>query len=271
MSDHTHDFPAWPFNDAISTAAFCTADVAQRRLPALQVSHDTNGDWQFLDAMTDDPGEPVMLCLGCVLESDATLAQVSDLPRGWSAFREEVGASWERWRNEDEPEHVCNTAAGEQKALADIEKFGLHIISVREEDDLPPFAYSIGIERSLGLPELIVIGLKGSVAQSAINACYDQMKAGTVMAPGVGVTGLLGGDFTCIIGAVDPAHFQEYMGWALWLYEGSNFRALQIIFPTTAGVLPWDPEASESFRNAQPLLADRPAPAPTDTAAPRYS
>jgi hypothetical protein len=144
MSEHTHDFPDWPFKDAVSTAAFCTTHVAQRRLPALWVSHDTNGDWQFLDDSTDDPGEPVLLCLGCVLESDATLAQISDLPRGWSALRETVGGSWERWRNDEEEaghEHLCDTAAGEQKALDDIEKFGLHIISVMADGDAPPFAY----------------------------------------------------------------------------------------------------------------------------------
>jgi hypothetical protein len=255
MAEHTHDFPAWPFGDAIDTTAYCTTHVAQRRLPALQVAHDVDGDWQFLDASTDDPGEAVLLCMGCVIEHDTTLAQLSDLPCGWSAFRNEVGASWERWRNKPEPEHVCNTAAGEEKAMADIEKFGLHIISVMEEGGLPPFSYSIGIGQSLGLPELIVVGLKNSVAHYAINACYDQMKAGTVMAPGVFITGLLGGGFSCAIGAVDPSHFKEYMGWALWLYEGANFRALQIIFPSTANVFPWEPAASVSFRDRQPLLA----------------
>ena len=129
MAEHTHNFLAWPFDDAINTAAYCTTHVAQRRLPVLQVSHDADGDWQFLDASTDDPGEAVLLCMGCVVEHDATLAQLSDLPRGWSAFRDEVGASWERWCNKPEPEHACNTAASEEKAMADIEKFGLHILA----------------------------------------------------------------------------------------------------------------------------------------------
>jgi hypothetical protein len=259
MSQHTHEFPNWPFQVAVNTATYSTAKIVRDGLPVLRVSHDHDGDWQFLDATTEEPGECVLRCFGCVFESDATLAEISDLPRGWSAFREEVGADWERWEDppEEDDEHACaDSEEGDAKALADIAEYGLHVISVMEEGDLPPFTYSIGIEQSLGLPELIVIGMKSPVAHSAINECYRQMKAGTAMTPGTRVAGLLGGDFTCVIGEVSPSHFKEYMGWALWLYEGSNFRAQQIIFPSTAGVFPWEPEASDWLKSWQPLLAD---------------
>lgn len=36
------------------------------------------------------------------------------------------------------------------------------------EKGLAPFFYSIGIEKTLGLPEFIVIGINPKVAQSAI-------------------------------------------------------------------------------------------------------
>ena len=75
------------------------------------------------------------------------------------------------------------------------------------------------------------------------------------IAPGARVADLLGGGFECVIGDVAPAYYKEYMGWALWLNKGPNFRAWQIIFPSTAGVFPWEVAASEGFRNWQPLLA----------------
>lgn len=142
----------------------------------------------------------------------------------------------------------------EQRALANIATYGLHILNVMEEDELPPFSYSIGIEKSLGLPELIVVGLGADVAQPVINECYRQMKQGAAIAPGARVADLLGGDFECMIGEVDPRHYEEYMGWALWLHKGPHFRAWQIIFPSTAGVFPWEPQASDGFRSWQPLL-----------------
>jgi len=261
MSTHTHTFANWPFADKVSTGAFCTTRVAHEQYPVLQVAHDDNGDWQFLDATTDDLGEPVLLCLGCVFEKDPTLAGIADLPRGWGAYREQPGAAWERWQKEPEADDDDRDAgcshdpdAHEAKALADIEQYGLHVISVRAEGEHLPFSYSIGIEKSLGQPELIVIGLGSSLAHRVINACHEQMRAGLAVTSGVRVAGLLEG-FECVIGAVAPAAYREYMGWALWLHGGPDFRARQIIWPTTSGVFPWDPEADDELRSWQPLLA----------------
>ena len=262
MSQHTHAFPHWPFPEAMDAITFCTAKVAHEQFPVLQVAHDHDGEWQFLDATTDQPGECVLLCFGCVYQSDATLAEISDLPRGWGAFRQEVGAEWERWEKpveEDEDAgdgHACASAEdGEAKALADIAEYGLHVISVMADGESPPFTYSLGIEQTLGMPELIVMGLKSNVAHAAINECYRQMKADPSIGPGSRLDGLLGGDFECLLGEVTPEQAKQHMCWASWLYKGSGFRALQIIFPSTAGVFPWEPEASDWFRNFQPLLS----------------
>lgn len=57
----------------------------------------------------------------------------------------------------------------EKKCLDDIEKYGCHIIHVFEEGELPPFSYSVGLERSIGRPELIIIGLRRELAHYMIN------------------------------------------------------------------------------------------------------
>ena len=262
MSQHTHNFSAWPFSVPVETITFCTAKVAHQGYPALLASHDHNGDWQFLDDTADEPGECVLLCFGCMYQRDTTLAEISDLPAGWSAARAQLGANWERWEQlpeevEEEQGHKCASAAeGEAKALADIAAYGLHVISVLADEQSLPFTYSIGIEQSLGLPELIVVGLKPKVAHSAINECYRQMKAKPSMGAGSRVEDLLGGDFQCLIGEVAPEQASRYMHWATWLYKGNNFRARQIIYPSTLGAFPWEPQASDWFRNSQPLLAD---------------
>lgn len=260
MTDHLHTFSRFPFADPVNSLAYCTTLVVHAHLPVLQVAHDDDGAWQFLDATTDDIGEPVLMCLGCVFERDATLSEIADLPRGWGAYREYVGAAWERWQKapaEDEADEQADgkdAESGDAKALADIEEYGLHIISVTGDGDAPPFCYSIGIGKSLGMPELIVIGIKPALATSMINACYRQMATGVPFTPGARVADLIEG-FDCEIGDVAPAHYRRYMGWALWLYEGSSFRALQIIYPDMEGVFPWEPQAHQDFRDWQPLLA----------------
>lgn len=230
----------------------------------LRVAHDFNGDWQFLDGTTDKPGECVMLCLGCLLEKHADIAAIADLPRGWGAGRDATGAKWERWAlasegdqddGEQDAPHECDGPEADAKALADIEKFGLQVISVMGEDEHPPFAYSIGIEQSLGMPELIVIGLKSNVACGAINECYRQMKERGAIAPGVRIAGLLGGDFECVIGEASAEQVADYMHWANWLYNGQPFRTYQIIWPSTTGVFPWESAASDWLVARQPLLA----------------
>jgi len=110
MSAHTHSFAAWPFPDDVHTATYCTAKVAREGFPVLYVSHDHDGDWQFLDATTDAPGERVLLCLGCVYERDASLSEVADLPSGWGAFRPSIGAPWERWENPPEADEGDESA-----------------------------------------------------------------------------------------------------------------------------------------------------------------
>jgi hypothetical protein len=124
-----------------------------------------------------------------------------------------------------------------------------------EEGEHLPFTYSIGIEQSIGMPELIVIVLKSSVAHYAINECYRQMKEGAAIAPGTRVAGLLGGGFECVIGEASAEQVAGYMRWASWLYKDQPFRAWQIIWPTTSGVFPWEPDAGDWFRARQPLLA----------------
>ncbi len=54
---------------------------------------------------------------------------------------------------------------------------------------------------------------------------------------------------------VDKSHYPEYFGWDLWLYDLDDFEVLQLVFPTTSGIWPWEGAASVGFRNWQPLLS----------------
>jgi len=147
--------------------------------------------------------------------------------------------------------------ADEAKALADIEEYGCHILYVLEEDEHPPFAYSVGIEHNFKVPELVVIGLKPELSQTIINEYCRRVRGGERFSIGERASGFLGGGFDCQFGAVHPAHYPEYFGWDIWFYDGPDFRTMQLIFPTTSGIWPWDPEADEWFRKRQPLLDTR--------------
>jgi hypothetical protein len=143
--------------------------------------------------------------------------------------------------------------AGEQKALADIEQYGCHVLHVVAENDLPPFSYSVGIQRSSGAPEVIVIGLKQPLSHFIVNEYNRRVRAGERFMAGQRVSGFIEG-FDCEFRAVHASRHGDYMGWDMWLYGGGPFDALQLVYPTTSGVWPWDPEPDQWLQAWQPLL-----------------
>src|SRR5688572_9260855 len=95
MAAHAHTFDGrWPFGEAENTLAICCTHVLARSHPILRVSHDHDGDWQFLCGNAHEPSEGRVICMGCAFEIDGTLAAVANLPIGWSADREDTRASW---------------------------------------------------------------------------------------------------------------------------------------------------------------------------------
>jgi hypothetical protein len=109
---HAHDFKDWPFAEPIETGVFTTVPVMERREPVRLVSHDSNGDWQFLCDTTLEPNDLKIVCLGCALEADDTLREVADLPLNWYAERDAVGGEWKRaprppeWDEDDEDDNA---------------------------------------------------------------------------------------------------------------------------------------------------------------------
>jgi hypothetical protein len=146
--------------------------------------------------------------------------------------------------------------AGEKKALDDIAQYGCHVIHVLEEEEGPAFTYSVGIQKSSGAPEVIVIGLKQPIAHFLVNEYNTRVRAGERFVPGNRYDGFLEG-FQVQFGVVLPDHFESYFGWDIWLYGGKQFDVLQLIYPNTSGVWPWEPEASSWFRTNQPILSER--------------
>jgi hypothetical protein len=92
----------WPFHEGKNRAVFTTKPVIEDNLPILLVSHDGDGDWQFLCGTTSRPKDGLIVSLGSVFKQDRTLAAVADLPEGWTASRTAIGPDWKREKNEED-------------------------------------------------------------------------------------------------------------------------------------------------------------------------
>ncbi|MEG3156300.1 DUF4262 domain-containing protein [Lysobacter zhanggongensis] len=137
----------------------------------------------------------------------------------------------------------------ERNILAHIKEHGCSVTSVLDPDgDQPAFSYSIGVAQSSDAPELIVVGLDSKIGHWLVNEYNRRVKAGERFSPGVLYLGFLEG-FAVQFGHVARHYRSEYMRSACWLHGGPNFEALQLIWPNTSGIWPWDPEADDWFRS----------------------
>ena len=84
------------FNEPLSKAVFTTKFVLRDKFPIVYVTHDEDGDWQFFSGHENITDKDIMIVsLGEIIEYDPSINEVSDLPQGKEAFRENQNASWE--------------------------------------------------------------------------------------------------------------------------------------------------------------------------------
>jgi hypothetical protein len=140
-----------------------------------------------------------------------------------------------------------------QKALDDIEKYGCHILQVMEEGKEPPFSYSIGMATTYQKPDLCVIGLKEPMAKFVINEYALMLKDGENFEIRKWYSGFLEGFDVCFENVAEK-HFRKYFGWGLWYYKELKFQMLQLIYPTTSGIYPWEEHAPQDFMEWQIIL-----------------
>ena len=76
----------------------------------------------------------------------------------------------------------------EKKALDDIRAHGCHVIHVLEEAGLPPFSYSVGIQQTSKVAEVIVIviviGLNRDTAHVIVNEYNRLVRTGETFLSG---------------------------------------------------------------------------------------
>jgi Domain of unknown function (DUF4262) len=127
-----------------------------------------------------------------------------------------------------------------------IEKYGCHIFHILEENDLPGFSYSIGIEQNTGHPEIIVTGLKQEFAHQIINDYNYRIRSGRKFIPGKKYNGFLKG-FEVVFKKVEKKYYSEYFGYGRWYYKSDDFTILQLIYPNKSGLWPWDNNVDKEY------------------------
>jgi hypothetical protein len=238
----------WPFPDPENLAVFTLKRITRGESPILMVVHDEDdGSWQFLDGGEVAHEDATLVSLRSITRLDPTVLELADLPLGWVARRPGPGESWKRAPAVSEEDR-------ERKLLADIEEYGWHVVLIPEDDEGPAFAYSIGLFKTFGHPEVVVFGLDLDVMHQMINLIGEEVRRGRHFSDGESASGILEGYDVRFCEAARK-HYHDHFGYARWFYGGDDFPALQCLWPDRRGRFPTDPGYPESLHLRQPLLA----------------
>ena len=148
---------------------------------------------------------------------------------------------------------------GEEQCVRDVAESGTHVLRVHGDSDWPEFAYTIGLFETFRHPELILLGLPAERAHRLLNDARELIRGGLVFRDGEETDALLEGA-SVAARAVPSDQRDAHFGWAAWYYGGEAFPALQLVWPSRARRFPWDADATDAYRLAQPVLADVPLP-----------
>jgi len=92
----------WPFADPPNVAVFVSQRILDLTEWIYYVSHhEEDGAWVFHPKSGLTPeSEMKVVALKTILALDPSVAMLADLAPGWSAWREESGAEWQRTKIE---------------------------------------------------------------------------------------------------------------------------------------------------------------------------
>ena len=143
--------------------------------------------------------------------------------------------------------------ADDAKVLADVKEYGWHVVRIRARDELPGWAFSIGLYKNFTHPEIIVFGLDIDVAHSLINTVGDDVKAGKKFEIDGQYSDLID-TYSCTFKPVKSKWYDAFLGYANWFYDGIDYSVLQCVWPDKNHRYPWESDFNPHWVWGQPLL-----------------
>lgn len=170
--------------------------------------------------------------------------------------------------DDDGDEHISMPAFTYMDELlinveSSVQRRGQHIQYVLGDEDLPPWAYTIGMTDTLGHPELVVFGVDPESSMGILNDIYERLRNGRRFDIGR-YTHELVGDLSVRFLPVPTTFWESSSLFAMWInYYGSLDPrrypvpdALQLVWADSKGRFPWDRGYERRLVKLQPILED---------------
>jgi Domain of unknown function (DUF4262) len=150
-----------------------------------------------------------------------------------------------------------NLSEHEISVLQRREQHGWFVNLIAGDASGPGFAYSLGLYKEFGHPEIIIFGLGEETMHRLVNDVGEQVRSGVTYSAGHQTSDLLKG-YPCAFGAVNPLQYRETCTWTVWFYESDRFPALQLFWPDKQNRFPWGPDFDQQLQGRQPDLSQPP-------------
>jgi len=150
-------------------------------------------------------------------------------------------------------EHNQHDKEVEESIKEIVEKHGWYIALFHATDYLPSFAYTIGLWKTFGHPEVISFGFKIETLGAILNMAGDKIKAGETIQTSRDYDDFFENGRAQFIN-VHEENLKDYFGYGLWYNEHKPFPALQLVWTDRLNHFPWDANYEEEFIYKQPLL-----------------
>src|SRR4051794_37263918 len=149
---------------------------------------------------------------------------------------------------------------GERKLVKDIERHGWGVVGVAADDEIPGWAYTVGLWHSSRSPEVAMFGLRVEDMQSWLNELGETVRGGRALSPEPR-SDIIDG-FDVHLRPVHESWYRELFGFALW-FTAPPLPIVQVVWPDRHGRMPWESEVGEACRRDQPScdqpIGDQPA------------
>jgi hypothetical protein len=147
--------------------------------------------------------------------------------------------------------------AFEKDLVRTVRKFGWQVnsISPREDEEGLAFAYTVGVWKTFGFPEILVFSLPNELLGPLLSDIVEEIRADRAPPIGRPTDRLVGNGEAALI-PVAKRHYGDYLLSDLWFYDSDDFPCVQLVWPDKSNRLPWDPAFDQSFAQDQPDLSE---------------
>jgi len=155
--------------------------------------------------------------------------------------------------NEMSDTHPHDFDEADDNIIEHVNTVGWSVAMIEATDYLPSFAYTIGLWKSYGHPELISFGLTVKTLHEILNLAGENIKNGAQYKVGTVYSEFFTNGNAQLL-AVDERNIRDYFGYAVWFNKGQEFPAMQLVWTDRDGKYPWEEGYGEEFKYRQPLL-----------------